>query len=129
MSQPENGWLEIIRYIDETMRPELVQYREAIHALQERLDDWEHNQDHKRIEFEQRIDAKLSMIGRDAEDAKVALNGHFGSHKLKDKEHLDRVEALQQERIKARTTVWVQIIILIGVVIVAAINLVPHLLK
>ena len=129
MSQPEPGGMEFIKYVETYIRPLFVQLSEALDGLRDSRDDWEREQEHKRVEFEQRVNAKLEMIGRDAEEAKAAGQAHLNSHRLKDKEHFDRVEALQQERIKARTALWVQILILIGATIVAAINILPHLLK
>jgi len=133
--QPAEGWLGIIRYLDD-VRAENRMSSEAIHALQERLDDWDRDQEIKRMLFEQRLLAQIQFTGKNAEDAQrqvesvnAQLQAHMGSHKLKDKEHLDRVESLQAERIKARTALWIQILVIVGAFLVAALNLIPHFLK
>ena len=66
--QPNEGWLSLIRYFDD-IRAENRMASEAIHALQERLDDWDREQEIKRLTFEQKLLAQVGASGKDAEQA------------------------------------------------------------
>jgi len=133
VSQPEPHGLEFIKYVETYIRPLFVQLSEALDGLRDSRDDWEREQEHRRIEFEQRVDAKLQMIGRDAEEAKMAGQAHLHSHRLNEKKEMDAALDLQRAREQAlldldkareagRTQTRVQLIITIGAVMVTLIT-------
>ena len=129
---PGEGWLEIIRFKDD-IHADMAQAREAIRAHQERFDDFEREIQVMIERLHNEVRAQMQMIGRDTEDAKIAVQAHLGSHKMKDKEHLDRVQALEQERIKASASLRLQLLVVFGAVVVAIISglftILPHLIK
>lgn len=141
--QAGNGWqLRISGMIDD-LRAEQTMTRERIGAITNERDDWNREQDIKRLLFEKDQTARMQVMGLTiAELTKIAeslkgqlealdlkLDQHANSHKQRDKEQMDRVQALHQERIKARTALWIQILVIAGAALVALINLIPHFIK
>ena len=100
--QPGGSWLDVIRYFDEYIRPTLSEHSEAIHALQDRSDDWEQAQNAKREVFEAKLERQIAAVGKDAEEANVAIQQHLGSHRLTATKQEERLLQVSQEEVKSK---------------------------
>lgn len=122
---PADHWLEIIRFFD-GMRAYQTQANEAIHAIQNRLDDADRELQMKLDKFESTITAQMMFLGRNAEEAGSKIALHIESHKLRDKQSDERMLQLQQQRIQSRWDFWkvvvAAIVSVLGTLAVAALS-------
>ena len=121
MNHPVDGWLELVRWID-GIRAEQAQAREAIHAHQERFDDFEHEVKSELHTFESEVHAQMRFIGHNLEEVAQKIAIHTESHKLRDREAEARLAQMQMQRVDLWKVVIVAVITTVGSLAVALIT-------